>query len=149
MSILSLTDISYQVEQRQILNKVNLEVQAGDFLTLTGPSGGGKSTLLKIIASLISPSEGEIIFEGQTPTTLTLRTAGKSGYFNPEKYTVVASKDGYKTQTTVIDWHVSGWYYVGNLALGGIIGYLIVDPISGDMYYLDEEVNLNMSPIKN
>ncbi len=65
MSILSLTDISYQVEQRQILNKVNLEVQAGDFLTLTGPSGGGKSTLLKIIASLISPSDGEIIFEGQ------------------------------------------------------------------------------------
>ncbi|WP_346703327.1 ABC transporter ATP-binding protein [Ligilactobacillus agilis] len=65
MSILSLTDISYQVEQRLILNKVNLEVQAGDFLTLTGPSGGGKSTLLKIIASLISPSDGEIIFEGQ------------------------------------------------------------------------------------
>ena len=65
MSILSLTDISYQVEQRQILNKVNLEVQAGDFLTLTGPSGGGKSTLLKIIASLISPSDGEIIFKGQ------------------------------------------------------------------------------------
>ena len=64
MSILSLTDISYQVEQRLILNKVNLEVQAGDFLTLTGPSGGGKSTLLKIIASLISPSEGEIIFQG-------------------------------------------------------------------------------------
>ena len=65
MSILSLTDISYQVEQRQILNKVNLEVKAGDFLTLTGPSGGGKSTLLKIIASLISPSDGEIIFQGQ------------------------------------------------------------------------------------
>ena len=65
MSILSLTDISYQVDQRQILNKINLEVQAGDFLTLTGPSGGGKSTLLKIIASLISPSEGEIIFQGQ------------------------------------------------------------------------------------
>ncbi|PLA76825.1 spermidine/putrescine ABC transporter ATP-binding protein [Ligilactobacillus agilis] len=65
MSILSLTDISYQVEQRQILDKVNLEVQAGDFLTLTGPSGGGKSTLLKIIASLISPSDGEIIFQGQ------------------------------------------------------------------------------------
>ena len=96
----------------------------------------------------ITNKTGEIIFEGQTPTTLTLRTAGKSGYFNPEKYTVVASKDGYKTQTTVIEWHVSGGYYIGNLALGGIIGYLIVDPISGDMYYLDEEVNLNMSPIK-
>lgn len=74
MSILSLTDISYQVEQRQILNKVNLEVQAGDFLTLTGPSGGGKSTLLKIIASLISPNEGEIIFQGQSQSDYEITT---------------------------------------------------------------------------
>lgn len=74
MSILSLTDISYQVEQRQILNKINLEVQAGDFLTLTGPSGGGKSTLLKIIASLISPSEGEIIFQGQNQSDYEITT---------------------------------------------------------------------------
>lgn len=69
-------------------------------------------------------------------------------YFNPEKYTVVASKDGFKTQTTIIDWHVSGWYWAGNFVIGGLIGYLIIDPITGDMYYLDEEVNLNMSPAK-
>ena len=96
----------------------------------------------------ITNKAGEVIFEGTTPTTLTLNTACKSGYFNPEKYTVVASKDGYKTQTTVIDWHVSGWYYIGNLAIGGLIGYLIVDPLTGDMYYLDEAVNLNMSEAK-
>lgn len=96
----------------------------------------------------ITNKAGETVFEGQTPTTLTLKTAAKSGYFNPEKYTIVASKDGFQTQTSIIDWHVSSWYWAGNLAIGGLIGYLIIDPITGDMYYLDEEVNLNMSPIQ-
>lgn len=96
----------------------------------------------------ITNKAGEVVFEGQTPTTLTLKTAMKSGYFNPEKYTVIASKDGFQTQTTVIDWHVSAWYYAGNFVIGGLIGYLIIDPITGDMYYLDEEVNLNMFPVK-
>ncbi len=95
----------------------------------------------------ITNKAGEIVFEGQTPTTLTLKTAVKSGYFNPEKYTIVASKDGFQTQTVVIDWHVSSWYWAGNLVLGGVVGYLIIDPITGDMYYLDEEVHLNMSSI--
>lgn len=96
----------------------------------------------------ITNKAGEVVFEGQTPTILTLKTAEKSGYFNPEKYTVVASKDGFQTQTAVIDWHVSGWYWAGNFVIGGLIGYLIIDPITGDMYYLDEEVNLNMSKIE-
>lgn len=96
----------------------------------------------------ITNKAGEIVFEGQTPTTLTLNTAAKSGYFNPEKYTITASKDGFQTQTNIIDWHVSSWYWAGNLAIGGLIGYLIIDPITGDMYYLDEEVNLNMSPVQ-
>lgn len=96
----------------------------------------------------ITNKAGEVVFEGQTPTTLTLNTACSSGYFNPEKYTVIASKDGFKTQTTIIDWHVSGWYWAGNFVIGGLLGYLIIDPITGDMYYLDEEVNLNMSPTK-
>ena len=84
-----------------------------------------------------------LIFSGKTPTTVNLKTS-KSGYFNPQKYKVVASKPGYPSITTEIDWHVSGWYYIGNLVIGGLIGYLIIDPITGDMYYLDEEVNLNM-----
>ncbi|MBR2922457.1 MAG: carboxypeptidase regulatory-like domain-containing protein [Alphaproteobacteria bacterium] len=92
----------------------------------------------------ITDKTGSTVFEGQTPTTITLKTS-KSGYFNPQKYTITASKDGYKTQTTVIDWHVSGWYYVGNLVFGGLLGYLIIDPISGDMYYLDDQVQLNMA----
>ena len=96
----------------------------------------------------ITNKAGELIFEGQTPTVLSLKTAAKGGYFNPEKYTITASKDGFQTQTSVVDWHVSGWYWAGNFFIGGLIGYLIIDPLTGDMYYLDEEVNLNMSSVQ-
>lgn len=104
-----------------------------------------KANVDKVDIRIIN-QQGETVFEGQTPTVLTLNAAEKIGYFNPEKYTVIASKNGFKTQQTIIDWHISGWYLVGNLFFGGMIGYLLIDPISGDMYYLDKEVNLNMSP---
>lgn len=90
--------------------------------------------------------DGECIFEGKTPTTTVLKTS-QVGYFSPEKYKVIATKNGYKTQMTEIDWHVSTWYIAGNLVFGGLLGYLIIDPISGDMYYLDSEKNINMSSI--
>ncbi len=86
---------------------------------------------------------GATVFEGKTPTTITLKTSN-GGYFDPAQYTVIASKDGYKTQETVVNWHVSGWYIVGNFVFGGAIGWLVVDPLTGAMYYLDEEVNLDM-----
>ena len=104
-----------------------------------------KANVDKVDIKLVDKN-GQTVFEGQTPTTVNLKTS-LNGYFNPQKYTVIASKDGYKTHTSVLDWHVSGWYYVGNLVFEGILGYLIIDPITGDMYYLDEEVNLNMTPI--
>ena len=106
-----------------------------------------KANVEKVDIKIINKA-GDVVFEGQTPTTITLKTAVPGGYFDPEKYTVVTSKDGFKTQTTIIDWHVSGWYWAGNFVIGGLIGYLIIDPMTGDMYYLDEEVNLNMSPVQ-
>ena len=95
----------------------------------------------------IADKSGKVIFEGQTPASVNLKTAA-GGYFDPQEYTITASKDGFKNQTTIIDWHVSAWYWAGNMALWGLIGYLIIDPITGDMYYLDEDVHLNMTPIK-
>jgi len=46
------------------LNKVNLEVQKGDFVAVMGPSGCGKSTLLNIVGLLDNPSGGELYFDG-------------------------------------------------------------------------------------
>lgn len=46
----------------------SLEIRRGDFIALTGPSGGGKTTLLNLIGGLDRPSGGEILFEGKKIT---------------------------------------------------------------------------------
>ncbi|WP_371395410.1 peptidase domain-containing ABC transporter [Fretibacter rubidus] len=47
-----------------VLDSVNLTIESGDFIAITGPSGGGKTTLLKLILGLYPPTEGEILIDG-------------------------------------------------------------------------------------
>lgn len=49
-----------------VLRQINLEVAAGDFVTIMGPSGAGKSTLLGILGLYDHDWEGEYVFEGET-----------------------------------------------------------------------------------
>jgi len=44
---------------------INLHIRQGEFVAILGESGSGKSTLLKLIYGLLSPSEGEVLFQGQ------------------------------------------------------------------------------------
>ncbi|MGO2638380.1 MAG: ABC transporter ATP-binding protein [Enterococcus viikkiensis] len=62
MTLLDLNAVSYQTGPRLILDQITLSVVKGEILTLTGPSGGGKSTLLRLIASLLTPTSGVILF---------------------------------------------------------------------------------------
>ncbi|MEQ4679079.1 iron ABC transporter ATP-binding protein FetA [Providencia rettgeri] len=68
--LLQLSNIGYSIEQKTILDNVQINLQAGDFKLITGPSGCGKSTLLKIVASLISPTQGTIKFQGKDINTI-------------------------------------------------------------------------------
>lgn len=56
---------SYSGTNRSIFNKVDLDVQGGEFVSLLGPSGCGKSTLLRLIAGLEKPSDGRIELGGK------------------------------------------------------------------------------------
>ncbi|MGG2107508.1 ABC transporter ATP-binding protein [Lysinibacillus pakistanensis] len=47
------------------LNKVNLEIAAGDFISIMGPSGSGKSTLLHLLSGLDKPTEGSLTYDGK------------------------------------------------------------------------------------
>lgn len=68
-AILDLKDIqkSFQdgEEKRTVLNNLQLEVAAGEFVAILGPSGSGKSTLLSIAGVLMSADKGHIILDGQ------------------------------------------------------------------------------------
>ena len=93
----------------------------------------------------ITDEKGSSIFTGKTPTTVTLQKADGS-YWGGKKYTVAISKDGYETQQIPVVSSANGWYIAGNLIFGGLIGWFIVDPMTGAMYTLSpEQINPSLS----
>ena len=68
--LLNVQDVAFSVGDRQLLKPVSLQLYQGDCVLLTGPSGSGKSTFLKILASLITPTSGQLFFRNSEITTL-------------------------------------------------------------------------------
>ncbi len=66
--MLKITGLSYHVNDeagdKDILNGVDLEIRDGAFVVITGPNGGGKTTLAKAIMGLVQPTAGSIEFNG-------------------------------------------------------------------------------------
>ena len=63
--MLELQHISYETEEnREILHDISLTIQ-DRFVAITGPNGGGKSTLAKIIAGIYTPTSGRILLDGE------------------------------------------------------------------------------------
>ena len=63
MKTLKIEDLSKNFGSTEVLRKINLEIDEGNFLVLLGPSGCGKSTLLNIIAGLETINEGNVFFD--------------------------------------------------------------------------------------
>ena len=91
---------------------------------------------------IVQDEKGKNVFSGTTPTTVTLN-AGES-YFHAKSYRITFSKPGYGEQYAEVRASISGWYF-GNILFGGLIGMLIVDPITGKMWKLPTEVSANLS----
>ncbi len=62
-ALISLRKVSKRIGSEEVLKDINLEVKRGEFLSITGASGSGKSSLLYIMGLLDKPSEGEVLFE--------------------------------------------------------------------------------------
>lgn len=83
--MLELKNICFSVEdensrkQKEILNNINLDIEKDSFVVITGPNGGGKSTLAKIIMGIEKPTSGEIIYKGQDITALDIDERAKLG----------------------------------------------------------------------
>ncbi len=68
MSSVIVRDVSLNFGAVEVLKKLNIEVEKGEFLVLLGPSGCGKSTLLNCIAGLLDVSAGQIFINGRNVT---------------------------------------------------------------------------------
>ena len=79
--MLELRDISYHVDDekgKDILNHINLKIE-DRFTAITGPNGGGKSTLAKMIAGIIQPTEGKIYMDGEDITNMSITDRARLG----------------------------------------------------------------------
>ena len=95
--MLELKNIEYAVENdKEIIRDVSLEIGDG-FIAITGPNGGGKSTLAKIIAGIIKPTSGKILLDGTDITDMSVTERARAGisyaFQTPVKFKGITVKD--------------------------------------------------------
>lgn len=80
--MLELRHINFQVEEgkkdKEILKDINLKLDER-FIAFTGPNGGGKSTLAKVIAGIVTPSSGQVLLDGEDITGLSITERANRG----------------------------------------------------------------------
>ena len=80
--MLELRNICYEVEDnhdnKEILKDISLTID-DHFVAITGPNGGGKSTLAKMIAGIIKPTSGQILLDGEDITDFDITSRAKHG----------------------------------------------------------------------
>jgi ABC-type multidrug transport system ATPase subunit len=64
-AIVELNNISYSAQNRRLARNISLAFEEGKTTALVGPSGGGKSTVLKLAAGLFTPDNGEVLYRGR------------------------------------------------------------------------------------
>ena len=86
--MLELKDICYTLpDGKEILKHIDLTVRDNEFMVITGPNGGGKSTLAKLIAGIVTPTSGQILLDGQDIKRFTLKSLrGNIGIVQQDVY---------------------------------------------------------------
>ncbi|HET8533682.1 MAG TPA: metal ABC transporter ATP-binding protein [Methylomirabilota bacterium] len=80
-----LEDVDFAYGAVPVLERINLTVEAGDFLGIIGPNGSGKTTLLRIVLGLLPPTRGTVRLFGHPPAAF--RQWGRLGYV-PQRATL-------------------------------------------------------------
>lgn len=81
--MLQIKNLSFRVDDdgqdKEILSDITLDIPDGKLFVITGPNGGGKSTLAKLIAGIEKPDEGQILFIGEDITEMSITERARLG----------------------------------------------------------------------
>ena len=135
--MLELQNITVDVDDsRGILRDVSLKLDGGKFVVITGPNGGGKSTLARVIAGITRPAAGRILFDGEDITDLGITERARRGvgfaFQQPVRFKGLTVRDLVELAAG------------GSLSEQQLCGYLSdVGLCAKD--YIDREVNASLS----
>lgn len=77
--MLKIQNLSYIIDDKQILKDINLSFQRGKIYVITGPNGSGKSTLIKLIMGIITPNQGYIYLNNEDITNFSITQRAQHG----------------------------------------------------------------------
>ena len=100
--MLELQDVSFQVsddtaDKKEIIKNINLKLKEHTFTAITGPNGGGKSTLARLIMGIEKPTSGRIFFQGEDITDKSISERARLGisfaFQQPVRFKGIKVKD--------------------------------------------------------
>ena len=65
MPVISVTGLEYRIGTQEVLSDISFEIEQGDYVAVIGPNGGGKTTLIKALLGLVTPTKGSIKIFGK------------------------------------------------------------------------------------
>ena len=72
-NVIQIRDLNFAFNSQSVLQDIDLDVKAGDFIAMIGPNGGGKTTLLKLMLGLFTPDSGSIRVFAEKPQAVSYR----------------------------------------------------------------------------
>ena len=95
MKVLEIEDVCFSYDSREILKKVSFDTENNTIVSILGPNGVGKTTLLKCICNLHKPSSGSIRIDGEDVSSMSPKELARKVAYVPQKTNA--------TRTTVFD----------------------------------------------
>lgn len=135
--MIQLIDLSYVADDGiEILKNINLTIDDEKMVVITGPNGGGKSTLAKIIAGILNPTSGKMLFNGKDITKMNITERAKIGisfaFQQPVRFKGITVRDLITLAANK------------EMKTEEIYGYLEKVGLNGDAY-INREVNGSLS----
>ena len=155
--LITLTEVSMAWDRRKVLDDVSLVVRQGDFIAITGPNGGGKTTLLRIILGLLKPTSGKVTRHAQnlrigylpqknmidSHFPISVREVVMSGLLAVKNLTTAAKKERYETVISEMGLEEHSEKPIGVLSGGqlqrALLGRAIIS--QPDLLVLDEPLS--------